>query len=293
MRVAETAQGSSPAPERFVFLRVRRAVGNGLFWIGIPAILALLIFIAGDELGQHKVAPTPHPAAAAPQQNGALEVFAARFVVAYLTTQNGQQAAWQQSLAPYVPSQVNLSNWWNGTGTNSVIEAIPVETSRAGAITHVTVAAETSHGWIYLSVPVFQDANGYAVVNAPAVVPATGEASTWSPGQPPSVDGQLSSQLTSDLSNFFTAYAQSNWAQLGYYLAPGTTVGGLNNSVAFQSLQLSVLTGGSTRTAIAAVTWQPHGESGGTVQQSYRLQLVQQGGKWLVSSLSPDGGQTS
>jgi Conjugative transposon protein TcpC len=268
--------------------RIRRYLVLTLIPILLFCLIAVCINI-GERVAQKP--PVPVIPKSAPPPDGQAEAFAVRFATAYLTTQAGEETQWEASIKPYVVPNLNTSNWWAGNGTQTVGQVIPVSETRSDGLQHVLVVAAVGQGWLYLSVPIYQDQTGYSVVGPPALVPAPGQTSTWSAPVTPNSDGQLTSQLESDLSAFFTAYAASNWTQLGYYTAPGTSTGGLAGAATFKSLQLSVLPGGDTRTALASVTWQEG--QGGEYVQNYVLQLKQLGGKWLVAGVTPAGGENS
>lgn len=266
-----------------------------LVFLGIPLLLVGTGYLVGLHRGEQVVAG-PHPGATtAPASTGtaAEEAFAARFATAYLTYSQSNPEQYRSRLQPYLAQGVDAATLWDGQGTQQVAEALPASTAPlGGGVDRVTVAVLIQSGpWLYLGVPVHADGSGaFVVVAAPALLPAPGQAS-WAPASHATQDSQLSAQLQGNLGAFFTAYAAGQQAQLSYYTTPGSSVGGLGGAVTFVRLdQLVVEQGGARRTATAEVTWQPQGEPGTSLQESYRLTLVQQGGKWLVSSLAPAGG---
>ncbi|MBO0708968.1 MAG: conjugal transfer protein, partial [Candidatus Dormibacteraeota bacterium] len=228
----------------------------------------------------------------APATKGAEEAFAVRFATAYLTYDQAHPGQYRARLQPYLAPSLDPGALWDGQGTQQVLEALPVSTASVGnGVDRVKVAVLVEGGtWLYLGVPVHADRDAFVVVAAPALLPAPGSAS-WSSSNPPNQDPQLSTQLQGDLTAFFTAYGAGQQAQLGYYTTPGANLGGLGGEVDFVRLdQLVVDQGGAQRTATAEVTWQPSGQPGTSLQESYQLTLVQQGGKWLVSNVAPAGG---
>jgi hypothetical protein len=103
--------------------------------------------------------------------------------------------------------------------------------------------------------------------------------------------------LTSQLPAIFQAYASGNQVTLGRFVAPGTTLTGLDGAVNYQSItNTSVPPGGSTRNIIATVVWSvparnPAGQiiKGGApaqLQMSYALTVVKQNGSWYVRDIS-------
>lgn len=266
-----------------------------LVFLGIPLLLVGMGYLVGlhrgEQLGgRHPGAAT---ATAAPAGTAAESAFAARFATAYLTYSQANPEQYRVRLQPYLAQGLDAGTLWDGQGSQQVAEALPASTaSLGGGVDRVTVAVLLQSGsWLYLGVPVHANGGRFVVVAAPALLPAPGQAA-WSQSSPAAEDPQLSAQLQGDLSAFFTAYAAGQQAQLGYYTAPGSNLGSLGGAVSFVRLnQLVVDQGGATRrTATAEVTWQPQGEPGTSLQESYQLSLVQQGGKWLVSNLAPAGG---
>ena len=103
--------------------------------------------------------------------------------------------------------------------------------------------------------------------------------------------------LTNQLPAFFQAYASGNQVTLGRFLAPGTTLAGLEGAVDYHSIAaINVPPGGTTRHIIATVVWSvparnPAGQitKGGAaaqLQMSYALTVVQQNGTWYVRDIS-------
>lgn len=281
--------GNLNPPERWA-----KWVSRLLVFLGIPLLLVGMGYLVGLHRGEQLAVRQP-AATSGPARTGtaAEQAFAARFATAYLTYSQSNPGQYQARLQPYLAQGIDPRTLWDGQGTQQVAEALPASTaSLGGGVDRVTVAVLIQNGpWLYLGVPVHADGNGgFVVVAAPALLPAPGQAS-WSPSSPASEDSQLSAQLQGNLTAFFTAYAAGQQAQLGYYTTPGANVGNLGGAVTFVRLdQLAVEQGGAQRTATAQVTWQPQGQPGASLQESYRLTLVQQGGKWLVSSLAPAGG---
>ncbi len=282
-------RGNLNPPERWA-----KWASRLLVFLGIPLVLVGMGYLVGLHRGE-QIAGRGAGATtttAAPAGTAAEGAFAARFATAYLTYTESNSAQYLSQVQPYLAPGVDARSLWNGEGTQQVAEALPASTARlGGGVDRVTVAVLTQGGsWLYLGVPVHADSGRFVVVAAPALLPAPAQAS-WSPPTPAGSDSQLSAQLQGDLAAFFTAYAAGQQAQLGYYTTPGSSVGSLGGAVTFVRLdQLLVEQGGAQRTATAEVTWQPQGEPGASLQESYRLTLAQQGGKWLVSSLAPAGG---
>ncbi len=269
-------------------------VFRALVLFGIPLLLVGMGYLVGLHRADESTSRPPTGSnGAAPANAGAEEAFAARFSTAYLTYDQSNPGQYRSRLQPYLAQNLDPGTLWNGQGTQQVLETLPASTAPSGGgVDKVTVAVLIQGGtWVYLGVPVHEDGNSFVVVAAPALLPAPAQAS-WSPPTLSNEDPQLSTQLQGDLSAFFAVYAADQQAQLGYYTTPGSNLGSLAAAVTFVGLdQLVVEQGGDQRTATAEVTWQPQGEPGTSLEESYQLTLVQQGGKWLVSSLAPLGGQ--
>ena len=279
-------------PERWA-----KWVSRLLVFLGIPLLLVGMGYLVGLHRGEQVAGRHPGATATAttgaPSGTAAESAFAARFATAYLTYNQSNPQQYRARLQPYLAQGIDPGTLWDGQGTQQVLEALPASTSSlGGGVDRVTVAVLLQGGsWLYLGVPVHADSGRFVVVAAPALLPAPGQAS-WTQASPASEDAQLSAQLQGDLSAFFTAYAAGQQAQLGYYTTPNSNVGGLGGAVTLVRLDQLVVAqgGGAQRTATAEVTWQPQGEPGTSLQESYRLTLEQQGGKWLVSRVAPAGG---
>lgn len=262
--------------------------------VSLPlAVLVGVAYAASWLTTQHEIVVNER--ATAPQvqsANGPEEAFAARFATAYLSYQSGQTQQYRSALQPYLASNVDPGQLWDGNGTSTVQEALPVSVKALSTnVDRVTVAVLLSGQppqWEYLGIPVHQDQSGFVVVDPPSLLPAPGQAQ-WQAPTSSMDDPALSASLKGNMAAFFTAYADSDWAQLGYYTSPGASIGGLAGAVKFVQLdQLQVDAGaGDQRTATATVTWQA---GNAHLQQQYRLTLNDQTGKWLVSNLTPAGG---
>jgi hypothetical protein len=147
-----------------------------------------------------------------------------------------------------------------------------------------------------LGVPVYASSGGLVVSSAPAWLPAPGRATLPSPANTGS-DSATQAVLTDQLPAFFQAYASGNQVTLGRFLAPGTTLTGLNGAVDYHSIAaISVPPGGTTRHIIATVVWSVPARSatgqiskGGTaaqLQMTYALTVVKQNGTWYVRDIS-------
>jgi hypothetical protein len=139
-----------------------------------------------------------------------------------------------------------------------------------------------------LGVPVYASSAGLVVSGAPAWLPAPARAALPS-AAPAGSDSATQAVLTNQLPAFFQAYASGNQVTLGRFLAPGTSLTGLNGAVNFKSIA-------NTRHTMATVVWSvpdrnPAGQitKGGPpaqLQMGYALTVVKQNGTWYVRDIS-------
>jgi hypothetical protein len=99
-----------------------------------------------------------------------------------------------------------------------------------------------------------------------------------------------------ELPAFFRAYANGDSATLNRFLAPGVSLAGLGDTVAFDSIAgLQVPSGGMTRRISVAVIWQLPDQAGSgaaklgmpsKLELTYRMSVVDfQSGKWYVREI--------
>ena len=160
----------------------------------------------------------------------------------------------------------------------------------------VTLLARVNGQLMQLGVPVYASSDGLVVSSAPAWLPAPG------PSHPALArhtgsDSATQAVLTNQLPAFFQAYASGNQVTLGRFLAPGTSLTGLNGAVNFHSILLSP----SPRAARPAISLRPSsgafrprtpsgqvikGGAPAQLQMSYALTVVKQNGTWYVRDIS-------
>jgi hypothetical protein len=281
------------------------AGGRWLVWLfrGVAWAVVLLIGYRGVVaiLSGESHSGQAAPAASAPAGNGfpvtLADAYAMQFGQVYLNYNPSDAAQRAAHLAEFLPSGSDPQLGWNGRGTaqlqSEVVAATDVQDAHHAV---VTLLARVSGQLMQLGVPVYASSDGLVVSGAPAWLPAPARAVLPS-AAPAGSDSGTQAVLTNQLPSFFQAYASGNQATMGRFLAPGTSLTGLDGAVNFQSItSISVPPGGSTRHIIATVVWSvparnPAGQivKGGApaqLQMSYALTVVKQDGTWYVKDIS-------
>ena len=230
------------------------------------------------------------------------EAFAVRFGEAYLNYSPGTAAQRAQQLAAFIPASVQAKDpqfGWNGTGTSVAdsTEVAGVDVSSSSAAV-VTLLSTVNGKLMELGVPLYASNGALVVSGEPAWLPAPSVAALPAAPQA-SPDANAQGELANQLPGFFQAYAGSDPAALGRYLAPGVSITGLGGAVSFGSIaSLQVPQGGSTRDITVTVNWIP-GQAGAGAPRlaaTYEMSVVdQQSGRWYVegirASTQPMGAQ--
>src|SRR5262249_12360719 len=119
----------------------------------------------------------------------------------------------------------------------------------------VTLLARVNGQLLELGVPIYANAGQLVISGEPALLPPPTRAVLPSVPAAPT-DPTAQAALTSQLADFFKAYARGNADTLARFVVPGATVTGLGGDVTFSSLSgVSVPSGGTTRHIIATVVW--------------------------------------
>src|SRR6266550_3255142 len=279
----------------------RGAGGRWLIWVFRVVVWVVLLLIgyrgvtaimAGETTGG---APAP---AATPSSNfpSALAgAYALQFGQVYLNADPATANQRASELATFLPAGADSQLGWNGNGS-LVLQSEQVADVTVQDANHaeVTLLARVNGNLMELGVPVYYAGGALAVSGEPAWLPAPPKAAVPTP-TPPSSDAASQAELTKQLPSFFQAYASGDQATLGRFLAPGTTVTGLNGQLTFGSLGgVTVPAGGDTRHVIATVVWNVPGQaSSGTasppaqLEMSYALTIVNKGGTWYISAIGP------
>ena len=281
------------------------AGGRWLVWLfrGIAWAVLLLIGYRGVVaiVSNESQSPAAPPSTSAPPTTTfpvtLADAYAVQFGQVYLNYSPGNSAQRASQLAAFLPSGSDPQLGWNGRGT-SQLQSEDVAGTDVQDAHHavVTLLARVNGQLMQLGVPIYASSAGLVVSGAPAWLPAPARAALPSTA-PTSSDSATQAVLTNQLPAFFQAYASGNQVTLGRFLAPGTSLAGLNGAVSFHSItSTSVPAGGTTRHIIATVVWNvPPRNSAGQVtkggpaaqlQMSYALTVVQQNGTWYVRDIS-------
>jgi hypothetical protein len=283
------------------------AGGRWLVWLfrGVAWAVLLLIGYRGvvaifsDESGSGQAAPAT--STAAPADDGfpvtLADAYALQFGQVYLSYSPGQAGQRAAELGAFLPSGSDPQLGWNGQGTSQLqSEQVSATTVQDAHHAVVTLLARVNGQLMQLGVPVYASSAGLVVSSAPAWLPAPARAALPS-ATPADSDSATQAVLTNQLPAFFQAYANGNQVTLGRFLAPGTSLTGLDGAVTFHSITtITVPPGGATRNIMATVVWSvpPRSSSGQVIkggapaqlQMSYALTVVKQNGTWYVRDIS-------
>lgn len=265
--------------------------GRALLYLGLAVVVlkGVTAIVAPSSAHQPSAGRAPAPSSFPAQEASA---FAREFALSYLSYQSDSSSQWQDSLSQFAPAGTGTQlGGWDGQGSEQAVAAEswgmrPTSPGSASVEVGVLVAPKVGpERWLYLEVPVVARGGALAVPAAPIFVGGPRQAAT---GTPPEfrADQGLSSQLQGMVGAFFGAYATSDSAALGYFLAPGTRVAPLGGAVHFAGLSgLAVQAGTSpSHLAVASVSWRdPAG--GASFTQDYRLSLTEIQGRWYVAGM--------
>jgi Conjugative transposon protein TcpC len=282
------------------------AGGRWLVWLfrGIAWAVLLLIgyrgivAIVSDESSTGQAAPAASaPAAASGFPVTLADAYAMQFGQVYLNYNPGDASQRAAHLGAFLPSGSDPQLGWNGRGTSQLqsegVAATDVQDAHHAV---VTLLARVNGQLMQLGVPVYASSAGLVVSGAPAWLPAPARA-TLPSAAPAGSDSATQAVMTNQLPAFFQAYASGNQVTLGRFLAPGTSLTGLNGAVNYQSIAtIGVPPGGDTRHIMATVVWSvPNRNAAGQtvkggpsaqLSMNYALTVVKQNGTWYVRDIS-------
>lgn len=290
-------QDARSAPHRLA-RHARRAGGGGRWWLWLGrAVLWAFILVVVFNGIRAPLARVLEPAETSTSPAGTrtsyptseASAYALQFANAYLTYTEDDSQQRSRMLAEYLPPGADPQLGWNGEGSLQLesvqVADVAVRSSRHGT---VTLSVQAGGEWMRLAVPVYADGDAMVISGQPALLPAPPRAQLPAP-EDSAVDEAVAGELRSQLPGFFRAYAGSDTESLARYLAPGVSMTGFAGAVTFQSLDdVTVPAGkGTTRSATAAVTWAlpEGGGAGGELQQTYRLTVTKQDGRWYVRDI--------
>jgi hypothetical protein len=214
------------------------------------------------------------------------EALAARFTADYLTYDDTKPSDWAARTAGY--GTAALVGGWDGKGHQSVTSVIPagVEVASPGYGV-VTVAAQTTTGWLHLAVPVAATPGGLAVAARPAFVaaPPAGKAPDPATSE---ADAAAADALRPTVEAFLAAYAGGGNAVITALSADGARLPALEAGrftlAGVDAVTVPKTTTGLARSAVVTVRWADT-RSGAGLTQTYRVGLARSGERWLVNSL--------
>jgi hypothetical protein len=257
-----------------------------LLLIGYRGVTAIM---HGETGSGSAPAPAAAPGNAFP--SALAGAYAMQFGQVYLNADPATANQRASELATFLPAGADSQLGWNGTGS-LVLQSEQVADVSVQDANHavVTLLARVNGNLMELGVPVYYAGGALAVSGEPAWLPAPPKAAVPTP-TPPSSDAASQAELTKQLPAFFQAYASGDQATLGRFLAPGTTVTGLNGQLTYGSLAgVTVPAGGDTRHVTATVVWNVPGQASsgpGQLEMTYALTIVNKGGTWYISAIGP------
>ena len=277
----------------------RGAGGRWLVWVFRIVVWAVLLLIGYRGVtaimtGETSTGATPAPAASPSISfpTALAGAYALQFGQVYLNADPGSADQRASELDSFLPAGADSQLGWNGAGTlqlqSEQVADVAVHDANHAV---VTLLARVNGQLMELGVPVYYSGGALAVSGQPAWLPAPAKAAVPTPSATTS-DAATQSELTNQLPAFFEAYGSGDQATLGRFLAPGTTVTGLDGQLAFRSLTgVTVPAGGDTRNIVATVVWKiPDQASSGKaakLEMSYALTIVKKGGTWYISAIGP------
>ncbi len=287
----------------------RGAGGRWMVWVFRAVIWAVLLIIGFR--GVMAIVQGDRPAGSSTSSAtsssgfpvGLAEAFALQFGNVYLNFSPGTAAQRANNLVPFIPVGADPQFGWNGSGSQKLqseqVASISVQDAHHAM---VRLLAQINTGLIELGVPVYTDQGGLVVSAEPALLPGPVRASPPAPSSAPT-DSSAVNALTTQLPDFFQAYASGDQQTLGRFLAPGASVTGLGGAVTFGSISgMEVPTGGSTRRIAVSVVWKLPGQSSSSsnssvdnapagLEMTYEMTVVKQNGSWYIQAIGPSAQQ--
>jgi Conjugative transposon protein TcpC len=275
---------------RWLIWPMRVVLWAAILIIGYRGVMAIFLNEAPSATNGTAATPAP-PASSFPVSLGS--AYALQFGQVYLNFSPANASERARELAAFIPANVRALQpefGWNGAGTLTLdseqVAGIDVRDAHTAV---VTLLATVNGRLMELGVPLYASGGGIVVSGEPAWLPAPPAASV--PNTPVATsDPAAQSALSSQLPDFFRAYASGDQATLNRFLAPGASVSGLGGAVSFGSIaSLAVPRGGATRDITVTVNWVLPGQVNQAAPQlaaTYDMSVVeQQGGRWYVREI--------
>jgi Conjugative transposon protein TcpC len=275
---------------RWLVLPLRVVLWAAILIVGYRGVMAILLNESPSN--SNGTASTPAPSTPAfPTALGS--AYALQFGQVYLNFSPDNASERARELASYIPANARTLQpefGWNGAGTLTLdSEQVASVDVRDAHTAVVTLLATVNGRLMELGVPLYAPGSGIVVSGMPAWLPAPSAAS------PPatrvaSSDPAARSALSSQLPDFFRAYASGDQATLNRFLAPGVSVSGLGGAVSFGSIaSITVPRGGATREITVTVNWVLPGQVNQAPPQlaaTYDMSVLeQQTGRWYVRDI--------
>jgi hypothetical protein len=274
-----------------------------VFRVVVWVVLLVIGYRGVTAIVLNETPNTSSPAAPAAKGTGfpaeLAGAYALQFGQVYLNASPASAAQRSAELAQFLPPGTDPQLGWNGTGSLQ-LQSEQIAGVRAGDSHHgeVTLLARVNGRLMELGVPIYATAGQMVISGEPALLPPPARAVL--PSSPPvASDPTAQEALTTQLADFFRAYASGNVVTLTRFVVPGATVTGLGGDVTFGSLSgVSVPAGGTTRHIVATVVWRiPDQSAGGSkavagpsvagFEMSYALTVTKRSGTWYVESIGP------
>jgi hypothetical protein len=247
-------------------------------------VLVVVLSVAGLRA---TLAPAPAPVvskpAAQPAIDQGVEAFAQAFAHVYLTWTPGDASQRQAALQPFLATGLETAGGVTpGSGTQNVLSTYPVGEQSGGNETLVTVAAQTSGGLVYLSIPVARNSHGFMFISSyPAIVgPPASDANASLPAQQEVTDPSLQAVASRAVTN----YLAGNQANLLADLTPNALVSLPQQHLTVGNTQQATWVIPGRRVAIQVTATDAHGTSW---TLSYELD-VEKLDRWYVQSIQVD-----
>ncbi len=281
----------------------RGAGGRWLVWTGRIVVWLVVLIIGYRGVTAIMFNETPSKPAPAPVAtpgssfpSALAGAYALQFGQVYLNAAPATASQRSSQLATFLPAGTSDPQLgWNGTGSlqlqSEQVANVAVQDAHHAV---VTLLARVNGQLMELGVPVYYSGGALAISGEPAWLPAPQKAAVPTPTATSS-DSATQSELMSQLPAFFQAYASGDQATLDRFLAPGTTVVGLDGQLTYSSLSgVTVPAGGDTRHIVATVMWNVSGQASSGkasppagLEMSYALTIVKRSGTWYISAIGP------
>ena len=279
--------------------------GRWLIWVARAIAWAVLLLIGYRGVLAIVQGPGPRAPAGSGELSGGnsqfpvtvAEAYALQFGDVYLNFSPAGAAARSEELAKFLPPGTDPADGWNGAGTQRLLGERVAGVSVTGRHTAVvTLLVQLGNGrLIELGVPVYATAGGMSVSGLPAWLPGPAKAIPPSAGQQTS-DQPIEAALQTQLPPFFRAYASGDQGTLSRFTTRGAHITGLHNDVSFGGIDsVYAPAGGVTRQISVTVTWRlpsaaattakSAGVAPATLQMTYQMTVVRQGGAWDIRSI--------